>query len=302
MEGIAAVEQHAALATERLKAGRARLAQVEAADEQRQRLRAVLAADAAAWRQAMLDLDDRRAVASLAAMRRDAAELADTQARAAIAEGEHALDRMQRVLQAADQARELQRLEASLAKARDAAADAGRLAALVEADPASQPNLMAVREAQGAYDRAAAALAAAATTLELHPAAGRTAARAGCDPGSCDGARAHGTHHPGAARMGRGGGGSRWGRHCVAPRHAGDGCRPAGKGAARRRASTLTDAEQRAATRAMLEREADAARAAGRRRSRLPASPVSMTWRRGWLRFGMPLRASRSSLIRRSTS
>ena len=175
LEGIAAVEQQAALATERLKAGRASLAQVEAADEQRRRLRAVLAADAAAWRQAMLDLDDRRAVASLAAARRDAAELADAPGACGDRRGRTCSRSLQRVLQAADQARELQRLEASLAKARDAAADTGRLAALVEADPASQPHLVAVREAQGAHDRAAAALAAAATTLELHPAAGRTA-------------------------------------------------------------------------------------------------------------------------------
>ena len=77
LEGIAALERQSTLATERLKAGRAGLAQDEAAAQQRRRSRAALAADEVGLRQASSALDDRRAIAAVTASRRDETERRD---------------------------------------------------------------------------------------------------------------------------------------------------------------------------------------------------------------------------------
>jgi DNA repair exonuclease SbcCD ATPase subunit len=260
LEGIDALERQAALATERLKAGRAGLAQVEGAAEQRRRSRAALAADELGLRQAARDLDERRLAAAATAAGRDEAELADRGARAAVTAAEAELDRCQRVRQAAERARDLQRLEASLATARDAAEIADRLRARLASDPATQERLSAVREAQRAHDRAAAALAAAATTLELRPAAGRTAVRAGVVLAPA--ASLELTDRTSLELVG-------WGEVVVTPGGADIAARRSTLGAAADRlaetlralgAASLVEAEQRADARTALERDADAAR------------------------------------------
>lgn len=175
LEGIAAVERQWLLAAERLKAGRAVLAQAEAAAMERLRRREALAGDETAWRQAEAHLTERHLALAAAAERRDEAEAAETQARAAAAVQERAVEHCRYRLQAVDRRRERQRLEAALAKVHEAAADAARLQQRLTADHATTARLAVVRDAQREHDRAAAALAAAATTIELQPEVGRTA-------------------------------------------------------------------------------------------------------------------------------
>lgn len=260
LEGIAGLDRQAALATERLKAGRAGLAQVEAAAEQRRRSRADLAADAAALRQAAVTLDDRRADVAKTAGGRDDAERGDRQARAAVVAAEAELERCRRALQAADRARELQRLEVSLTTARAAALAVASLRARLESEPATEQRIAAMRAAQGAHDRAAAALTAAATTLELHPAAGRTASRDGVPLDSA--APLELTDRTTLELAG-------WGRLVVLPGGADIAARRGAAAAALDRlgetllglgAATVAEAEHRAAARVALERDADAAR------------------------------------------
>ena len=179
LEGIAAMERQSNLAIERLKAGRAILAQAEAAATQRRRCRASLAANVAALRQSARELAELRTTLAAAADLCSAAELAEKQARSAARAAEAEVDHRRRVAHAIDRALDLRRLETSLASAREAAADANRLRGQLEANPATERRIIAARDAQRVYDSTTAALTAAATTVELRPAPGRTAVKDG---------------------------------------------------------------------------------------------------------------------------
>lgn len=260
LEGIAAMERQSALAIERLKAGRAVLAQAEAAATQRRRSRETMAADAAAQRQIVRELEERRATLAAVAGLCNAAELAERQARGEAGAAEAEVDRCRRAMQASDRALEQQRLEASLASAREAAADVGRLRGQLESNPATERRVNAAREAQRVYDRAAAALAAAATTVELRPASGHAAVK---DGSILAGATVLELTDRATLEL------QGWGEIVVSPGGADIATRRGTLASAsdalaealcRAGASTLAEAEQRGVARSNLERDAETAR------------------------------------------
>lgn len=259
LEGIAAMEGQSKLGIERLKAGRAILAQAEAVAMQRRRARETLAADAAALRQTVGELAERRTTLAAAVDRCNAAELAEGRARSEAGAAEAEVERCRRVAQASDRALELQRLEAGLATAREAAADVARLRGELGSNLATEQRVNAAREAQRTYDRAAAALAAAATTVELRPASGHTAVKDGrtlARPMALELTDRATLELPG------------WGEIIVSPGGVDIATRRGALASAsdalaealcRAGASTLAEAEQRGAARSILERDAETA-------------------------------------------
>ncbi len=121
LAGIAALEQQAALATERLKAGQAALARAEGELQQRRRLRESVAAEERRFVELDLALAERREAVALARAAGGEAEAADRQARQALAAAEAERERVVQLRLAAGRRDELARLRDGLAAARTAA-------------------------------------------------------------------------------------------------------------------------------------------------------------------------------------
>lgn len=179
LAGIAALEQQAALAGERLKAGQAALARADAELEQRRRLRESVAAEERRLAALELALHERREAVAAGRAAREQAEAADRKAREAQSAADAERERLLQLRLAAGRAEELARLRDGLTAARAAADAVAAAEAALRAEPCTSAVLARVRAAQSAHDQAQAALAAVATTLELRPRAGATALRDG---------------------------------------------------------------------------------------------------------------------------